>query len=56
MAVLIQKPTVIEAAGHPPKLIEEFIGRANSGTAAVEHRPHEKSIGLVRAGADARIQ
>lgn len=35
MAILIQKPTVIQAAGQPPKLIEEFIGRVNSKTAAV---------------------
>src|SRR3974390_560363 len=35
MAILIQKPTVIQAAGQPPKTIEEFVGRVNSGTAAV---------------------
>ena len=35
MASFIQKPTVIEAAGQPPKSIEEFIGRVNSGSAAV---------------------
>ena len=35
MATLIQKPTVIQAAGQPPKSIEEFVGRVNSGTAAV---------------------
>jgi mannose-6-phosphate isomerase-like protein (cupin superfamily) len=35
MAIFIQRPAVIEAAGQPPKLIEEFIGRVNSGTAAV---------------------
>ena len=35
MATFIQKPTVIEAAGQPPKSIEEFAGRVNSGTAAV---------------------
>ena len=34
MATLIPKPTVIEAAGNKPKLIEEFFGRVNSGTAA----------------------
>jgi hypothetical protein len=28
-------PTAIEAAGTKPKLIEEFIGRVNSGTGAV---------------------
>lgn len=31
----IPKPTVIRAAGTPPKQIEEFIGRVNSGTAEV---------------------
>jgi mannose-6-phosphate isomerase-like protein (cupin superfamily) len=35
MPILIQKPTVIQAAGQPPKTIEEFIGRVNSDTAAV---------------------
>src|SRR5512147_1204406 len=33
--ILIQKPTVIQAAGTPPKQIEEFVGRVNSGTTAV---------------------
>jgi quercetin dioxygenase-like cupin family protein len=31
----IQKPTRIEAAGTPPKLIDEYIGRVNCGTATV---------------------
>jgi mannose-6-phosphate isomerase-like protein (cupin superfamily) len=31
----ILKPTIIKAAGTPPKQIEEFIGRVNSGTAEV---------------------
>jgi mannose-6-phosphate isomerase-like protein (cupin superfamily) len=35
MAKLIQQPTQIQAAGHPPKLIEEFIGRVNSQTDSV---------------------
>lgn len=35
MAIHIEKPTVIQAAGQPPKSIEEFVGRVNSGTAAV---------------------
>jgi len=30
MANLISTPTVIPAAGKPPKIIEEFIGRVNS--------------------------
>jgi hypothetical protein len=32
MARFISKPTVIPAAGEPPKIIEEFIGNVNSGT------------------------
>ncbi len=35
MGVRIQKPTIIQAAGNPPKRIEEFIGRVNSDTAKV---------------------
>ena len=35
MARLIDRPTRIEAAGSPPKTIEEFVGRVNSGTQAV---------------------
>jgi mannose-6-phosphate isomerase-like protein (cupin superfamily) len=32
MPKLINDPTIIEAAGTKPKLIEEFIGRVNSAT------------------------
>jgi len=35
MAKFISTPTVIPAAGEPPKIVEEFIGRVNSQTAAV---------------------
>jgi len=35
MARLISAPTVIPAAGQPPKIIEEFIGRVNSGTSGI---------------------
>jgi mannose-6-phosphate isomerase-like protein (cupin superfamily) len=35
MATLISQPKVIPAAGNKPKIIEEFVGRANSATAAV---------------------
>ena len=35
MPTLIDSPTVIEAAGNKPKIIEEFIGRVNSGTSAL---------------------
>jgi ethanolamine utilization protein EutQ (cupin superfamily) len=35
LARLIEKPSVVEAAGNVPKRIEEFVGRVNSGTAGV---------------------
>ncbi len=35
MAIHIRKPTVSQAAGQPPKSIEEFVGRVNTGTTAV---------------------
>ena len=35
MPKLIEAPTRIAAAGEPPKLIEEFIGRVNSATGAL---------------------
>jgi mannose-6-phosphate isomerase-like protein (cupin superfamily) len=33
MAIKIEKPTIIKAAGNKPKLIEEYIGFVNSQTA-----------------------
>ena len=30
MPILIEKPSIIEAAGNKPKTIEEFVGRVNS--------------------------
>jgi mannose-6-phosphate isomerase-like protein (cupin superfamily) len=35
MPIHIASPTVVAAAGTPPKRIEEFVGRVNSGTAGV---------------------
>jgi mannose-6-phosphate isomerase-like protein (cupin superfamily) len=35
MATLIEKPTLVEAAGTPPKRIEEFFGRVNNKTDGV---------------------
>lgn len=35
MATLIESPTAIQAAGMPPKQIEEFVGLVNSKTEAV---------------------
>lgn len=31
MPRLIPSPTIVQAAGHPPKRIEEYVGRVNSG-------------------------
>jgi ethanolamine utilization protein EutQ (cupin superfamily) len=44
MARLIEQPTRIQAAGNKPKLIDEFIGRVNSGASQV-------SIALMRSPA-----
>jgi mannose-6-phosphate isomerase-like protein (cupin superfamily) len=35
MADHIKAPTIVKAAGNLPKVIEEFVGRVNSGTADV---------------------
>ena len=35
MAKFISAPTIIPAAGEPPKIIEEFFGRVNSQTSTV---------------------
>jgi len=35
MATLIDRSTLVQAAGQPPKTIEEFIGRISSRTSAV---------------------
>lgn len=32
MPMLIKRPSVIKAAGNKPKIIEEYVGRVNSGT------------------------
>jgi mannose-6-phosphate isomerase-like protein (cupin superfamily) len=50
MAHLIEKPTVIAAAGNKPKTIEEFIGRVNSGTSAVSIAKMTSPEGWVEPG------
>lgn len=35
MPMIINKPSIIEAAGNKPKIIEEYIGRVNSKTTSV---------------------
>jgi mannose-6-phosphate isomerase-like protein (cupin superfamily) len=50
MATFIQKPTIIEAAGQPPKSIEEFIGQVNSDTAAVSIARMKSPSGWLEPG------
>ncbi len=50
MAKLIHKPTVIEAAGNKPKIIEEYIGRVNSDTAEVSIAKMKSPYGWVEPG------
>jgi len=46
----IEKPVIIEAAGNKPKIIEEFIGRVNSETAALSIARMKSPQGWVEPG------
>lgn len=50
MPKLIEKPTVIEAEGNKPKLIEEYAGRVNSGHQAVSVARMRSPEGWVEPG------
>ncbi len=50
MAKLITRPSLIEAAGSKPKTIEEFIGRINTGTAAVSIARMKSASGWAEPG------
>jgi mannose-6-phosphate isomerase-like protein (cupin superfamily) len=50
MPTLIESPTRIEAAGNKPKLIEEFVGRVNSGTSALSIARMRSPGGWVEPG------
>ena len=50
MATLITKPSVIKAAGNKPKIIQEFIGRVNSKTAALSMARMKSPSGWVEPG------
>jgi mannose-6-phosphate isomerase-like protein (cupin superfamily) len=50
MAQHISKPTVVQAAGNKLKLIEEFVGRVNSGTADVSVARMRSPSGWVEPG------
>lgn len=50
MPRLIETPTVIEAVGNKPKVIEEFAGRVNSGHAQVSVARMKSPSGWVEPG------
>lgn len=50
MARLISAPAVVEAAGEPPKLISEFVGRRATGSAAVSVAIMESPSGWSEPG------
>lgn len=50
MPTLIAKPTRIEAAGNKPKIIDEHIGRVNSGTPVVSVAHMTSPAGWVEPG------
>ena len=50
MPKLIERPSIIEAAGSKPKRIEEYAGRVNSGHAAVSVARMRSPEGWVEPG------
>jgi ethanolamine utilization protein EutQ len=50
MPTLISKATRIEAAGNKPKIIQEFVGRVNSSTAALSVAHMSSPAGWVEPG------
>ena len=50
MARLIEKPAVVKAAGNKPKQIEEFVGRVNTGTAALSVARMKSPAGWLEPG------
>ena len=50
MAIFIENPSVIEAAGNKPKIIKEYIGRVNSSTNDVSIAHMKSPAGWVEPG------
>jgi mannose-6-phosphate isomerase-like protein (cupin superfamily) len=50
MPTLIASPSVVKAAGNKPKVIEEFVGRVNSGTEGVSIARMRSPGGWVEPG------
>lgn len=50
MPILIKSPSVVEAAGNKPKIIEEFFGRVNSKTDGISIAKMQSPPGWVEPG------
>ncbi len=50
MPIVIKSPTIIEAAGNKPKIIEEYFGRVNSKTEAISIAKMTSPQGWVEPG------
>ena len=50
MPWLIKSPTIVKAAGNKPKVIEEFIGRVNSGDSVLSIARMKSPVGWVEPG------
>ena len=50
MPSLILLPSIVKAAGNKPKVIEEFIGRVNSGTSNVSIARMKSPCGWIEPG------
>ena len=50
MPTHIQQPSIVQAAGNKPKIIEEYIGRVNSSTAGVSVARMKSPSGWVEPG------
>lgn len=50
MPLFVKGPTIIEAAGNKPKIIEEYIGRVNTGTSALSVARMKSPGGWVEPG------
>jgi mannose-6-phosphate isomerase-like protein (cupin superfamily) len=50
MPTLIPSPSIVQAAGNKPKIIEEFIGRVNSNTRSVSIARMKSPGGWVEPG------
>lgn len=50
MPTFIQQPSIVQAAGNKPKIIEEYIGRVNSKTESVSIARMKSPSGWVEPG------